>query len=102
LDSDFTTGTLKDPYIFDFITTTDETKERNVQSLLLTNIRRFLLELGVGFTFVGSNYHLVVGGEDYYIDLLFYHIRLRCYIVMGALRDSYEGGSTCPRVARCL
>jgi predicted nuclease of restriction endonuclease-like (RecB) superfamily len=95
LDSDFATEALKDPYIFDFITTSDETKERNVQSLLLANIRRFLLVLGVGFTFVGSNYHLVVGGEDYYIDLLFYHIRLRCYVVIelkaGSFKPEYVG-----------
>jgi predicted nuclease of restriction endonuclease-like (RecB) superfamily len=82
LDSDLATEALKDPYIFEFITPTDEIKERTVQSLLLANIRRFLLELGVGFTFVGSNYHIVVGGEDYYIDLLFYHIRLRCFVVI--------------------
>jgi len=95
LDSDLATEVLKDPYVFDFITTNDETKERNVQSALLTNIRRFLLELGVGFTFVGSNYHIVVGDEDYYIDLLFYHIRLRCYIVIelkaGSFKPEYVG-----------
>jgi predicted nuclease of restriction endonuclease-like (RecB) superfamily len=95
LDSDFATEALKDPYIFDFITTNDETKERNVQSALLANIRRFLLELGVGFTFVGSNYHIVLGGEDYYIDLLFYHIRLRCFVVIelkaGSFKPEYVG-----------
>src|SRR5918999_533363 len=95
LDSDLATDVLKDPYVFDFITTSDETKERNVQSLLLANIRRFLLELGVGFTFVGSNYHIEVGGEDYYIDLLFYHIRLRCFIVIelkaGSFKPEYVG-----------
>ena len=95
LDSDLATDVLKDPYVFDFITTSDETKERHVQSLLLANIRRFLLELGVGFTFVGSNYHIVVGGEDYYIDLLFYHIRLRCFVVIelkaGSFRPEYVG-----------
>jgi predicted nuclease of restriction endonuclease-like (RecB) superfamily len=95
LDSDLATDVLKDPYVFDFITTSDETKERNVQSLLLANIRRFLLELGVGFTFVGSNYHIVVGGEDYYIDLLFYHIRLRCFVVIelkaGSFKPEYVG-----------
>jgi predicted nuclease of restriction endonuclease-like (RecB) superfamily len=95
LDSDLATDILKDPYVFDFITTTDETKERNVQSLLVANIRRFLLELGVGFTFVGSNYHLVVGGEDYYLDLLFYHIRLRCFVVIelkaGSFKPEYVG-----------
>jgi predicted nuclease of restriction endonuclease-like (RecB) superfamily len=95
LDSDFATEALKDLYIFGFITTTDETKERNVQSHLVANIRRFLLELGVGFTFVGSNYHIVVGGEDYYIDLLFYHIRLRCFVVIelkaGSFKPEYVG-----------
>jgi predicted nuclease of restriction endonuclease-like (RecB) superfamily len=95
LDSDLATDMLKDPYVFDFITTSDETKERNVQSHLVANIRRFLSELGVGFTFVGSNYHIVVGGEDYYIDLLFYHIRLRCFVVIelkaGSFRPEYVG-----------
>jgi predicted nuclease of restriction endonuclease-like (RecB) superfamily len=64
LTSDLAASLLKDPYVFDFITTSDEHKERHVQQALLANIRRFLLELGVGFTFVGSNYHIVVGGED--------------------------------------
>ena len=86
---------LKDPYVFDFITTNDENKERNLQQALLANIRRFLLELGVGFTFVASNYHIVVGNEDYYIDLLFYHIRLHCYIVIelkaGNFKPEYVG-----------
>jgi predicted nuclease of restriction endonuclease-like (RecB) superfamily len=80
--SDFAHDTLKDPYIFDFITTSDETKERHIQSELIAHIQRFLLELGAGFTFVGSNYHLVVGDEDFYLDLLFYHIRLRCFVVI--------------------
>jgi predicted nuclease of restriction endonuclease-like (RecB) superfamily len=95
LDSDLATEVLKDPYVFDFITTSDENKERHVQQALLANLRRFLLELGVGFTFVESNYHIVVGDEDYYIDLLFYHIRLRCYIVIelksGKFRPEYAG-----------
>lgn len=81
-DSDLAHYMLKDPYIFDFITTDDEEKERNLQQALLANIRRFLLELGTGFTFVGSNYHLVVGKQDFYIDLLFYHTKLHCYIVI--------------------
>ncbi len=95
LDSDLATNLLKDPYVFDFITTTDENKERHLQSALLANLQRFLLELGVGFTFVGSNYHLVVGNEDYYIDLLFYHIRLHCFIVIelkaGSFKPEYAG-----------
>lgn len=82
LSSDLAQDTLKDPYIFDFITTSDETKERHIQSGLIAHVERFLLELGVGFTFVGSNYHLVVGGDDFYLDMLFYHIRLRCFVVI--------------------
>lgn len=82
LQSDLVNDTLKDPYVFDFIATGDETKERNLQSALLAHIQRFLLELGVGFTFVGGNYHLVVGDQDFYLDLLFYHIRLRCFVVI--------------------
>ena len=82
LQSDLAHDALKDPYIFDFLTTTDETKERNLQSALLSHIQQFLLELGVGFTFVGSNYHMAVGEQDFYLDLLFYHIRLRCFVVI--------------------
>ncbi len=90
LDSDLAQYALKDPYVFDFITTSGENKERNLQDALIANIRRFLLELGVGFTFVGSNYHVVVGNEDFYIDLLFYHIRLRCYIVIELKAGSFK------------
>ena len=95
LDSDLAQNLLKDPYVFDFITTSDENKERQLQGALIANIQRFLLELGVGFTFVGSNYHLVVGDEDYYIDLLFYHMKLRCFIVIelkaGSFKPEYAG-----------
>src|SRR5436305_170761 len=95
LQSDLAQGILRDPYVFDFITTHDEAKERNLQSALLAHIQQFLLELGVGFTFVGSNYHLVVGEEDFYLDLLFYHIRLRCFVVIEVkateFRPEYAG-----------
>jgi len=95
LQSDLAQDVLNDPYVFDFITTSEETKERNLQDALLTQIQRFLLELGIGFTFVGSNYHLVVGDEDFYLDLLFYHIRLRCFVVIelkrGAFKPEYAG-----------
>lgn len=95
LDSDLAQDVLKDPYVFDFITTNDETKERNLQSALIAHIERFLLELGIGFTFVGSNYHLKVGENDFYIDLLFYHVNLRCYIVIelktGDFKPEYAG-----------
>jgi predicted nuclease of restriction endonuclease-like (RecB) superfamily len=82
LDSDLAQEALKDPYVFDFITTSSDTKERHLQAALITHIEHFLLELGVGFSFIGSNYRLEVGDSDYYLDLLFYHVRLRRYIVI--------------------
>jgi predicted nuclease of restriction endonuclease-like (RecB) superfamily len=73
---------LKDPYNFDFLSLSDEAQERELERALIHHLRKFLLELGVGFAFVGSQYHLEIGGEDFYIDLLFYHLRLRCYVVV--------------------
>ena len=80
--SDLAHQLLKDPYNFDFLTLTDDAHERELERGLLEHIRSFLLELGVGFAFVGSQYHLEVGGEDFYIDLLFYHLKLRAYVVV--------------------
>jgi predicted nuclease of restriction endonuclease-like (RecB) superfamily len=80
--SDLAQQLLKDPYNFDFLSMGQEFHERDVERSLLVNIRDFLLELGVGFAFVGSQYHLEVGGEDFYLDLLFYHLKLRCYMVI--------------------
>ena len=73
---------LKDPYNFDFISLGKEAQERELEKALIERIRDFLLELGVGFAFVASQYHLEVEGEDFYIDLLFYHLRLRCFVVI--------------------
>lgn len=73
---------LKDPYAFDFLTLGEDVVERDLERGLLDHIRQFLLELGVGFAFVGSQYHLEVGGQDFYLDLLFYHLRLRCFVVI--------------------
>jgi predicted nuclease of restriction endonuclease-like (RecB) superfamily len=80
--SDLAEQTIKNPYNFDFLTLEKEARERDLERGLLKHIRNFLLELGVGFAFVGSQYHLEVGGKDFYIDLLFYHLRLRCFIVI--------------------
>lgn len=80
--SDLAQQALKDPYNFDFLTLRQDAHEREVETALLDNIRKFLLELGVGFAFVGNQYHLSVGGDDFYIDLLFYHLKLRCYVVI--------------------
>jgi predicted nuclease of restriction endonuclease-like (RecB) superfamily len=74
--------TIKDPYIFDFITIGKDAKERELEKALIEKIRDFLLELGMGFAFMGSQYHLEVDGRDFYIDLLFYHHRLRCLVAI--------------------
>ena len=83
--SDLAHQLLKDPYNFDFLTLGDDAHERELERGLLEHIRSFLLELGVGFAFVGSQYHLEVGGEDFYIDLLFYHLKLRAFVVIDIL-----------------
>lgn len=86
---------LKDPYNFDFLTLGQDAHERDLERGLLNRLRDFLLELGVGFAFVGNQYHLEVGGQDFYIDLLFYHLRLRCFVVvdlkMGPFQPEYAG-----------
>lgn len=81
-DSDLVNNTFKDPYIFDFITLHQNYKEKELEEALLDKIRDVLLELGKGFSFVGNQYKISVDGNDYYIDLLFYHLELRCYIVV--------------------
>ena len=76
------TEILKDPYHFDFLGLGDEAHERDIENALIRHITRFLLELGAGFAFVGRQFHLVVGGDEFFIDLLFYHTRLKCYVVV--------------------
>jgi predicted nuclease of restriction endonuclease-like (RecB) superfamily len=80
--SDLAQEVTKDPYNFDFLMLAEEAHERNLERGLVEHLRKFLLELGVGFAFVGSQYPLTVGGEEFRIDLLFYHLRLRCYVVI--------------------
>ncbi|MFM6949250.1 MAG: YhcG family protein [Aquirufa sp.] len=80
--SDLAQQTLKDPYIFDFMTFAADFRERDIEKQLVEHITKFLLELGKGFAFVGQQYHLGIAGNDYYIDLLFYHIKLKCYVVI--------------------
>lgn len=79
--SDLARETLKDPYSFQFLTLAEEHAEADLQRGLVNHIRKFLLELGAGFAFVGEQYHLEVGGDDFYLDLLFYHLKLRCFVV---------------------
>lgn len=82
VQSELAVQTLKDPYIFDFLTLSKQYKEKDLENQLVKHITQFLLELGAGFAFVGRQYHLEIGGEDYYIDLLFYHLKLKCYVVI--------------------
>ena len=80
--SDLARQMLKDPYSFEFLTISDEAAERELEQALMTHIREFLLELGVGFSFVGSQVRLEVEGDEFFMDLLFYHLKLRCYVVI--------------------
>jgi len=80
--SDLANETLKDPYKFDFLNLTEKIQERDIEEQLVNHITQFLLELGTGFAFIGKQYLLKVGQNEYKIDLLFYHIRLRCFIVV--------------------
>ncbi len=82
VQSDLALQTLKDPYVFDFMTLAEEAKEKDIEQQLVQHLTRFLLELGKGFAFVGAQQHLEIGGDDYYIDMLFYHTRLKCYVVI--------------------
>jgi predicted nuclease of restriction endonuclease-like (RecB) superfamily len=88
--SELATQLLKDPYNFDFLTLHDEAVERDLERELVKHIRQFLLELGVGFAFVGNQYRLEVGGEDFYIDLLFYHLRLRAFVVIDLKMKAFK------------
>jgi len=93
--SDLAIQTIKDPYIFDFLTLEEPFHERELETGLLVHVEKFLLELGQGFAFVGRQYHLDVGREDFYLDLLFYHLRLRCFVVVdlkkGPFKAEYAG-----------
>lgn len=93
--SELVSEVLKDPYIFDFISAGADAKEREIETALVDKITHFMLELGKGFAFVGRQYHLEVGGEDFYLDLLFYHLRLRCYVAIelkaGQFKPEYAG-----------
>ena len=80
--SDLARESLKDPYRFDFLGLTEEAQEREIENALVKHVTKFLLELGAGFAFVGRQVLLDVGGDEFFIDLLFYHLKLRCYVVI--------------------
>ncbi len=93
--SDLVTQSLKDPYIFDFLTLEEPFHERELETGLLRHLERFLLELGQGFAFVGRQYRIEIGDEDFYLDLIFYHLRLRAFVVVdlkkGPFKAEYAG-----------
>ena len=93
--SDLARESLRDPYVFDFLELADDARERDIEQQLLVHVRDFLLELGVGFAFVGSQMRLEVGQQDFYLDMLFYHYRLRCFVVVElkntAFKPDYAG-----------
>ena len=93
--SDLAQQALKDPYIFDFLTLSEPFHERELETQLVRHLETFLIELGQGFAFVGRQYRIDVGGDDFYIDLLFYHLRLRAFVVIdlkkGKFKPEYAG-----------
>ncbi|MBW6479370.1 MAG: DUF1016 family protein [Bacteroidales bacterium] len=93
--SELARDTFKDTYFFDFIKIGEQSQEGDLEEALTNQITKFLLELGVGFAFIGRQYHLEVGNQDYYLDLLFYHTRLHCFIVVdlkiGDFKPEYAG-----------
>jgi predicted nuclease of restriction endonuclease-like (RecB) superfamily len=91
-DSDMAAHVFKDPYLFDFLGTADPRKEREVEQALVDHIQRFLLEMGAGFAFVGRQVLLEVGDRDFYVDLLFYHLKLRCFVVVELKAVPFDPG----------
>lgn len=91
-DSDMASQVFKDPYLFDFLGTADPRREREVEKALVEHVKEFLMELGHGFAFVGSQMHLEVGNEDFYPDLVFYHLKLRRFVVVELKAVPFEPG----------
>jgi len=91
-DSDMAQQLFKDPYLFDFLGTDGTRRELDIERALTAHIEKFLLELGQGFAFVGRQVHLEVGGDDFYVDLLFYHLGLRCFVVVELKACEFEPG----------
>lgn len=89
-ESDLVQQTLKDPYIFDFLTLEAGFHERELETGLIRHLEKFLLELGQGFAFVGRQFRLDLGDQDFHIDLLFYHLKLRCFVVIDLKRGDFK------------
>lgn len=82
--------TIKDPYVFDFLTLDIAYREKDIENQLIHHINKFLLELGKGFAYVGQQYQITVSENDYYLDLLFYHMRLKCYVVIELKNTKFQ------------
>jgi predicted nuclease of restriction endonuclease-like (RecB) superfamily len=80
--SDLAVQTLKDPYIFDFMTIRQQHDEKELEDALISHVTKFLLELGAGFSYIGRQYKIEIDGDEFFIDLLFYHVKLHCYVVV--------------------
>ncbi len=93
--SDLARESLKDPYRLDFLGLGEEAQERALEDAIIQHITRFLLELGAGFAFVGRQVHLEVGGDDFFIDLLFYHLKLRCFVVIELKAGAFKPEHAC-------
>ena len=91
-DSDMASQIFKDPYVFDFMGTAEPRREVELEQKLIDHLEKFLLELGQGFAFVGRQVHMEVGDNDFYIDLLFYHLKLRCYVVVELKAGKFQAG----------
>lgn len=91
-DSDMASQVFKDPYLFDFLGTDDPRKETELEQKIIDHLEKFLLELGQGFAFVGRQVHMEIGDDDFYIDLLFYHLKLRCYVVIELKAGKFKAG----------
>lgn len=91
-NSDMVAQSFKDPYIFDFVGNAKYIKERELENSLVEHIQKFLLELGQGFAFIGKQVHLDLGGKDYYLDLLFYHVKLKRYVVIELKSGKFDPG----------
>ena len=93
--SELAVQTMKDPYVFDFVPFREDMVERDIEEALVKDVTKLLLELGTGFAFLGNQYRLNVGGDDFYIDLLFYNLNLRCYVVIelktGEFKPEFAG-----------
>lgn len=88
-NSELVSNIMKDPYVFDFIELTDDYKEKELENKMLEKLKNVLLEFGNGFSFIGNQYKLTVGNKDFYIDLLFYHTKLKCYIAVELKMDEF-------------